>query len=153
MSGVGFTVNSDHSSQAFKVWADELYAEHKYITWSTPRIGADRSLDQNALFHVWLTEYAAHLLKIPKNEVSKGVIEGMKRTVKAKFLAETACAFMIHEVHSPMTGDKKNDYTSSADWKTGEMFMVLERLQMYAAEQGLVLEAKGQHAKLKREQG
>jgi len=146
------TVNSEHTWLAFVANARALYEKHKYVTWSKPRIGPDRSLDQNALFYVWLTEYAAHLLTIDKKAVSKGVVEGLKRTVKDQFYRQTAQSFMIHEVHSPKTGQRKKDYTSSSDWKTGEMYMVLEFLQRYAANDGLVLEARGQYEKLKREQ-
>ena len=59
---------------------------------------------------------------------------------------------MIHVVTDPKSGKTKKDYTSSADWKTGEMYQVLTFLQMESANDGLILEAKGQYAKLKREQ-
>lgn len=153
MSGEGETVNSEHSWKAYVVIARAYYDKYKYVTFPKPRIGRDRSLDQNALFYVWLTEYAAHLLKVDKKSVRKGVIEGMKRTVKKEFYLETGQSFMIHEVHSPLTGERKRDYTSSGDWKVGEMFMVLTWLQMFAANDGVVLESIGQYEKFKREQG
>ena len=58
---------------------------------------------------------------------------------------------MIHEVVNPRNGDTKKDYTSSARWLRGEMFLVLTWMQMIAAEDGLILEAKGQFSKLQRE--
>ena len=146
-----WTVNSEHSEIAFISHIKKLRAEHGYLTFSAPRIGVDRSLDQNALLHVWATEYAAHLLKKSKKEVSSGELAGMKRIIKQRFNSANSNRFMVHDVVDPFTGNSKKDYTSSKNWKTGEMFMVLEWLQLYAANDGLILESKGQYDKLKRE--
>jgi hypothetical protein len=145
-----WTVNSDHTEAAFIASVKQLRAEHGYLTYSKPRIGKDRSLPANALFHVWCTDYCAHLVKKDKREVSKGELAGMKRIIKKRFNAEHPNNFMVHDVINPMTGEKKRDYTSSSDWKSGEMFMVMEWLQMFAANDGLILESLGQYDKLKR---
>ena len=149
-----FVVNSLASRMAINSWIDELYAKHGYITFSEPRIGADRSLDQNALFHVWLTEYCAYSTKSHKSEVSKGLLHGMKDLVKQKFTARHPDCYqwMVFEVICPITQEvTRTEYTSSKDWKKGEMFMVLTWFQMTAAEDGLILESKGQFAKNQRE--
>jgi hypothetical protein len=147
-----WVINSDHSEAAFIANVKKLRAEHKYITYSAPRIGADRSIDQNALFHVWATEYAAFLLKKSKKEVSSGELDGMKRIIKREYCRAHPNHFMVHEIVNPRTGETKKDYTSSANWKSGEMFMVLEWMQMQAAHDGLILESIGQYAKFQREQ-
>lgn len=147
-----FQTNSEPSFNAFMKFARELYDEHKFITWSW-RIGADRSLTQNALFHVWLTELAAHLIKCHKDEITKGMVDGTKKTVKGLFYRENPFDWMVHKVYCPITKREKTDYTSSADWKQGEMFLVLTFMQNYAAmKHGLVLESKGEFNKLQREQ-
>jgi len=143
-------VNSDHSQAAFFASVKALRAEHGYITFGAPRIGKDRSLDQNALFHVWCTEYAAHLLKKDKRSISKGELAGMKFMVKKRFNVTSPNNFMTHDITDPFTGNTKKDYTSSKDWKVGEAFMVLEWLQLHAANDGLILESLGQYDKLKR---
>ncbi len=143
-------VNSDHTEAAFIANLRKLRAEHGYITFGSPRIGKDRSLDQNALFHLWATEYAAHLLGNDKKSVTKGELAGMKRIIKKRFNALNPNNFMVHDVTDPFTGNTKRDYTSSADWKVGEAFMVMEWLQLYAANDGLILEAIGQFDKLMR---
>lgn len=145
-----WTINSEHSETAFFASVRALRAEHGYLTYSAPRIGKDRSLDQNALFHVWCTEYAAHLLKKDRRSVTKGELSGMKRVVKKGFNAQVPNNFMVHDVINPITGERKKDYTSSKDWKKGEAFMVMEWLQMFAANDGLILESIGQYEKLKR---
>jgi hypothetical protein len=148
-----FIVNSLASRMAINKWIDDLYAKHGYITFSEPRIGADRSLDQNALFHVWLTLYIAYSLKIDKREVSKGLIQGMKDMVKRNFTAKYPDCYpwMVFEVLCPITREvTRTDYTSSSDWKKGEMFQVLTWFQMTAAEDGCILESKGQFAKNQR---
>lgn len=143
-------VNSDHTEAAFIANLRKLRAEHGYITFGAPRIGKDRSLSANALFHVWVTEYVAHLLKKDKKSVNKGEMAGMKRIIKQRFNATHPNNFMVHDVVDPFSGNTKRDYTSSADWKTGEMFMVMEWLQLHAADDGLILESIGQYEKLQR---
>jgi len=76
-----FIVNSSMSYKAFCSWAWLQFEAHKFLTF-TFRIGEDRSLDQNSLFHVWLTEYCAHLANINKREVTAGMVEFLKRKVK-----------------------------------------------------------------------
>lgn len=152
--GESWTINSDTSLKAFIANVQALYNEHKYITYGKPRIGVDRSIDQNKLFHFWCTEWIANILRIDKREVSKASLAGMKRTVKKMFLLahpETK-EWMIQVITDYTTGQTKKDYTSSADWKTGEMFMVLTFMQLEAANQGIILESKGEFAKNQREQ-
>lgn len=147
-----FTVNSEQTYTAFCSHVRKLFDAHKYITYAAPRIGVDRSIDQNSLFHLWLAEYAAHLLNKDKKQVVAGEIDGMKRTVKGNYYRTYHHPFMIHDVVCPKTGRRKKDYTSSASWKQGEMFAVLNYMQMMAAHDGLVLESKGEHARLKRQE-
>ena len=78
----------------------------------------------------------------------------MKRTVKKIFLLAypEAKDWMTHEITDYAENKTKKDYTSSADWKTGEMFTVLTFMQLEAANQGIILESKGEFAKNQREQ-
>jgi len=143
-------VNSDHTEAAFIANLRKLRAEHGYITFGAPRIGQDRSIDQGALFHVWAREYAAFLLKKSTKEVLAGELEGMKRVIKGRFNAQSDNNFMVHDLVNPETLESRKEYTSSKSWKRGEAYMVLTWLQLHAASDGLVLEAKGQFEKLKR---
>jgi len=146
-----FVVNSAHATLAFATIVRTLFAEYPYITFSW-RFGEDRSIDQNSLFHVWLTEYAAHLLKKDKKQVTKGEVEGMKRHVKKTYYHQTGYAFLVHEIVNPKTPEqKRREFTSSSDWKVPEMFEFMTWLQMMAANDGLVLESKGQYQKLQKE--
>ena len=110
-----------------------------------------RSLDQNALFHVWLTLYAGHILKKDRKLVSKAELEGMKRIVKKKFYQQFGYPWMLIKPINPFTLEEgKTDYASSSDYKTGEMFQLLTWLQMQAANDGLVLESTGEFSKLQK---
>ena len=153
MSGENFTINSDHTLVAFKKHVDDLYLEHKYITYAAPRIGADRSLTQSALFHVWCREYAAAKRKISTKDVNEGLLNGVKRIVKQEFTSyHPFCHnFMVYELENIRDESKRKDYTSSTSWKRGEMYMVLHWFQMMAAEEGIILESKGEFAKNQRE--
>ena len=150
--GERFTVNSEERWKNFIVWARKFFDEHHYVTWDKPRIGPDRSIDQNSLFHVWCTDYAAHLLKKSKKQVSKGELAGMKREIKKRFYLEFRHPWMVHKVINPKTGEEKLDYTSSADWSHEQMYDVLSWLQVFAlSEDGLILESKGKFAKTQKE--
>ena len=145
-------VNCDQAYQEFTGVAWALYQEHKHVTFEW-RVGVDRSLSQNALFHIWLTQYAAHLLKIPRKDVNKGILQGIKEKTKERFYLEYPYDFMIHKVIDPWHPDKARlDYTSSAAWRSGEMYLVLSWLQNVAAQDGLILESKGEFAKNKRKE-
>lgn len=147
-----WTINSEHTEAAFIAHIKALRAEHGYITYSAPRIGADRSLDQNALFHVWATEYAGHLLKKHTTEITTGELEGMKRAIKLKYNAQRPNNFIVCEIVNPFDGTTKKDVSSSKTWRRGEMFDVLSWLQMMAANDGLALESRGEYQKLQRGQ-
>lgn len=53
MAGQAHTVNSEHSKLCMHKWVDDLYEEHKYVTFDYPKIGAARSLSANSLSHIW----------------------------------------------------------------------------------------------------
>lgn len=147
-----WTVNSEQTKAAFKAQIDRWWDEHKYLTFDAPRIGPDRSIDQNSLFHVWLTEFAAFLAPCHKKEVTKGMVAGTKRTMKRLYYQQTGSKWMVHQVQCQLTGDHKPDFTSSADWGRGEMFDFLTWMQSFAGEKGCILESKGKFAKYQREQ-
>jgi len=151
MQGEFWRVNSDHSLKSFIEFATAQFREHKYITFKW-RIGADRSLDQNALLHVWLTEFAAHLAKCTKKEVTPTMLEQIKKDVKGWCYRDTGWDFLIYETVSLLTGETKKGFTSSASWGRGEMYQVLCWIQNFAAQYGCVLESTGEFEKLKREE-
>lgn len=148
-----FRANSEASWEAMVKWLRGYYDKHGWITVAQPRIGKDRSLDQNSFLHVALTEYAAHLLRKDKKQVTKGELAGMKRHAKGQFSAQHPdCQnWMIHVVTNPATGQTKKDYTSSKDWKRVEMTFFLDWLIATAAGDGLIIEARGDYAKYKEE--
>lgn len=150
--GESWTIKTEIHKAAFFKHVSDLLEEHGCVTYAKPRIGEDRSLSQNSLLHVWCTEYCAYLLKKDKRMLTDAELEGMKRIVKCRYYNYSGDRFMVHEIINPFNGNTKRDYTSSAKWKKGEMFRVLTWLQMTAANDGLVLESKGEFSKLQREQ-
>jgi hypothetical protein len=51
-----WTINSESSLSEFKASVEELYKEHRFLTFAAPRIGKDRTLSANALSHVWYNQ-------------------------------------------------------------------------------------------------
>ena len=99
---------------------------------------------------MWIAEKLGKSYK----KVEKKELASMKRTVKKMFLIANPESrdWMLHEITDYTTGQTKLDYTSSSDWKTGEMFLVLTFMQLEAANQGLILESTGEFAKNQRAQ-
>jgi hypothetical protein len=147
-----FLVNSITTKNLYHQYIDELWdAGLRYMTFKKPQLGEDASIAQKALFSIWAREIAGYVLKIRPDQVHEATVEEMKRTLKEKFYQATAQEFMITRGPNPYNVDEViTMYTSSATWKWGEAKMVLDHVQIYAAEIGLVLESKGEHKKFTR---
>ncbi len=146
--GAAFKVNSDYTLAAYFKNVREMYDECKNLR-ATCEKWSNKTILQNGLFHVWLREWIAHRLRKDMRDVTKSELAGIKRTTKKIFYRAYGYAWMIHEITDYDTGLIKKDYTSSGDWAKGEMYLMLNFLQMVAAEQGCVLEAKGEYKNLK----
>ena len=112
---------------------------------------SERSLSQNALLHVWLRQYAGHLLKKDSKKVSEKEIEHMKLTAKRRCYAQNRYEWLIKHNLDLITGESSKGLTSSKKWARGEMFQFMEWLQMFGADDGLILESKGEFEKLQQE--
>lgn len=152
MSGIQYIVNSEATKKHFLKTVDTLFEQHKYLTFAQPQLGKDRSLSQNALLHVWITEIAAFCTGQHSKCVHKDLIEGTKLLAKRQCYAETRQDWLLQHVINPETGETECRPRSSADYTSGEMFFMLEWLQNHRAEKGLILESKGEFAKKQREQ-
>ncbi len=149
MQGDFYICDSKATHKNFIQHSERLQEEHKYITY-TWRIGADRSIDQNKLVHIWFGEYAAHLLNKNVKSVTRGEIEGMKRHCKKKFYAETRHPWLVIVRIDPKSGETARDFDSTRAYKVGEMYEFMTWLQGQAAFDGLALESKGDFAKRQR---
>lgn len=104
-----------------------------------------RGLPQNSLFHIWVKEGAEFIFKKEPTEIE---VESMKRYIKQKCYTETKQKFLIHRLLNPENHQSKIDFTSTTKWLKGEMTFVLDWMQRFFGEQGLVLEAKGEFVEL-----
>lgn len=145
-----WTVNSEHTYESFCKHARKMFDEHKYTTYQW-RHGQDRSLDQNALFQVWARQYAAHFGRKPEKEVTEAEHETVKRHFKKMFYLEVQAEWMILEVTDLRTGQISKTWRSSSKYGRGEMFEFLTFVQALAAQNGCILEARGEFNKLNRE--
>ena len=141
-----YICNSKQTIGFFLNFAMELWKDHPYVTF-TWRIGEDRSLDQNALFHMWATEYAGHVWDKSKKSVTEGQLLGIKMALKMDFYNETRYEWMVVEAVNPKTGEKYTEYRSSKKYKVKEMFEFLCWVQAKASNNGLILDSKGDFKK------
>jgi hypothetical protein len=149
------TINSEPSKTVAFQQLEQLYAEHKYVTIEY-RLGQDRSLDQNALLHVWVGEmiefYTQKIRKSYEKNDWEDLMSGTKRMLKANCYNQNPdYRWLVHKIKDAQTGKERVDYRSSANYLQGEMFMFLTWLQLKASFDGIVLESKGEYAKLARE--
>lgn len=152
MSGERWTISNTHQLEMFIERTRELFKQNGRITYAKPEIGNGRSLTQNALFHLWMREYAGHLLGKTPHLVSKGELDGMKRHAKLMFYKDAGEEWMLHTITNPKTGETKRDARSTSDLNAGQMFTFMEWVQRMAAVDGLVLESKGDFLENKKKQ-
>jgi hypothetical protein len=117
-----FVVNSDASHVEFTGMARALFDKHKYLTWKFPKIGPERSLSQNALFHVWARKLVAFYLKKDEKQVTEGELEGCKRMLKRRFYKDNRKDWLTVEILDPMSGQKRMDFRSSRKYSTQQMW-------------------------------
>lgn len=132
-------------------FANHLEERNEFpICWQAKRYTDPRSLDQNALLHVWSGEYARHLLN--KSKVSEVEKEAMRITLQRHCYAEESWPWLIEDTKDLFTGEVKKQRRSTTKFHKGEMTQYLDWIQRRAANDGLILEARGEYADLKAEQ-
>ena len=104
-----------------------------------------RGLPQNALMHTWLRDAAEQTFGHKCTDIE---LESMKRYTKTRCYSDTKHSFLIHTLINPETKQNKTELTSSSKWDKGEMTYFLDWMQQFYAEQGLILEAKGEYLDL-----
>lgn len=152
--GERFTVNSKFSLEQACHWLAENFDKKKYSTYSVKH-GEARSLDQNALFHVWALEYACYLAKINKDTIDKVLrerfMEGMKDKLKREFYKESGRTWLVVDKIDPETGEVRRGWRSSANYLHDEMFEFMTWIQSKAIDDGIILESKGEYKKMQEE--
>jgi len=146
-------VNSEPSWTVFVSDSRALYEKHKHVTWAAPRIGEDRSLDQNALSHVWYGQV---------DKEAPEVIGTTRRYCKLHFgvpilrAEEPSFQELYDRAIKPFDYETKLEImeimTVTSLMSRDQMYRYMSTMQVHYAEQGIVLKAKGEYAKLKREQ-
>ena len=108
-----------------------------------------RSLDQNSLFHVWCSEYFNFVTKTEIKDFNykdrNTLMTGFKRGLKRACYADTQWYFLLVKLKDPFTGKEETEAESTRNYTPGEMFQFMEWVQNRAAEDGLILESKGEY--------
>ena len=107
----------------------------KYVT--------PRSMDQNALYWVWVTEYACHLLN--KTKITEEEKQAMSYTLKRHCYKETNWPFLLVDRADLFTNEKKPQAASTSDFSKHQMFDFMCWVQARAADDGLILESQGDY--------
>lgn len=153
MQGQHFIVYNDET------WANAIAAMTEYRDqhgWMRIKYDNEkqRTLSQNALFNVWVRQIAATLSKCGLKEVTEHMHDDTKRAIKRAFYRSTGAQYILREKVDPITGEKSKDVESTARLTPGEMFELMEWVQMWAASRDfpgkpLILESLGEFKELR----
>lgn len=122
----------------------------KHLTYKIGKPESARSQSQNALFQVWAREYACHLLN--QHKVTEEQQEDMKYTLQRHCYAEMGWDYLISRNADLFTGEEKPARAPTKRFGVGEMHQFLNWVQMKAANDGLILESKGEYKELQEAQ-
>lgn len=121
------------------------------ICWTAKKYTDPRSVDQNALYWLWVTHFAQHLLD--KNRITADEKESMAYTLQRRCYAARGWEWLIETPTDLVTGEEgKPQRRSTKKFLKGEFTMYLEWVQQFAAERGLILESLGEYRELQERQ-
>lgn len=120
------------------------------ICWKASKYTGHRSLDQNALLHVWCGEFARHTLN--KAKVTETEKEAMRFTLQKHCYLATGWEWLVEQTTDMFTGETKLQRRSTTKFAKGEMTVFLEWIQHEAANRGLILESMGEYQELQERQ-
>ena len=132
--GESFVVNSDAKDKGFAVYAHDLYAKHKHVTW-TFTTGEKNSWPMKKTWRMWMSETAAWMAErgatMPLVVRADGSFSGSR-----KFTPEDA-----HElwVRTWLGVDENGDRYKTASDDKAQMLHMMNRHVQWAAERGLSL--------------
>ena len=139
--------SAEELDRRVKCFGDQLKAAGVFpIAWRAEPYRDPRSLDQNALLHVWLGQFAGHALNVAKPTSEQR--EAMKIALQRRCYADTGWAYLVQRVVDPFSGEVSVARASTTQLRKGEMCEYLCWIQAFAAEQGLILESRGEYAEL-----
>lgn len=124
----------------------DLFVQHIRQTWdwSKPlsikwQSGAQKSMGQNALAHVWFRAITAHMNKLPGNDYDE---ETVKTYLKRKYGLRI-------ESRDLLTGEPMPALKSLARYDKGEMVVFMNNVAAFAAAIGCTLPIWGEYEELR----
>ena len=130
--------------------AEYRNGKYIYVSYKTAK---QRSLDQNALFHVWCREFSAHHASCKLRDVTEDMMTDTKYTFKKLYYQHTGNPELIKKNEDIFTGEKKSVPQSTKIYSVGTMFDFMEFVQNLASTKDLMLESSGQYLELKKSGG
>lgn len=138
--------NTDTSKAQAKHMLNDFLLEHGKCSMKLTK-GDRRRLSQNNLFQHWARKYAAFIKGCDPKSIDEQTHERTKTGLKLRCYLNTGWRFMVNSFKDDSCSEPYLVPKSSAELEVGEMFSFMEWLQVYAAEQGLILESQGEYLK------
>lgn len=108
-----------------------------------------KSVEQLGLVHVWFRVYASEAWGVSMSSLSEDEQRRIKTSFKRQCYAQTHYDFILQPTTDVLTGEKGRELRSIESYDMGELYLFMDWMQMYAANNGVTLEARGEHARLK----
>ena len=116
------------------------------ICWQSKKYTSPRTMDQNALYWLWVTEFARFLLD--RHKISEREKQDMHYTLQRRCYAATQWEWLISHETDLISGESKVARRSTTKFQKGEMTAYMEWVQIAAADRGLILESQGEYQDL-----
>ena len=139
-----FKVNSKKTGQNCVEWVKFLCERYNYFHLYL-KTDNKRTIDQNSLLHQWLSDW---IRQKSGYKPAKIHVEQLKRSLKQQAYLE-GMHYTLDSYTCMITRGNRKRWRSTAEYSVAELTQFLDYIQYLAAEQGVILEAKGDYKRNK----
>jgi hypothetical protein len=118
-TGRRWVVNSEFTKEQFLEYAEKLFEDHKYVTF-TWVIGKKRSQAQNNAMHLWLSQVAGEL-----NDAGWDMKKVLKPEVEIPWNLDLAKKFLWRPIQQAMLGKESTTKPTTSEYV--QVYEVLNR--------------------------
>lgn len=118
-------------------------------TFEMKLVRGTRTMSQNSLYQVFARELGEFIFQ---REITEAEHEATKIDLQRRCYLDTGWPFLVRKLPAPITGKSKLERMPTSAMDKGDLHQLLNWVQQFAAERGLILEAKGEFQELRERQ-
>jgi len=132
----------DERIEYLAAWLRELPADQFPIVITPTKYSPQRSLSQNALYHVWVRKLCQETMGWGKP--TKEQEKAMGYTLIRHCYADKAWPFLMTKNMDLLTGEERPAPAAISDLSKAEMAQFMDWVQYFGATKGVMLESRGE---------